>query len=238
MSDPLALEAQAAAPGHQEEPIRQLEQDEVALEQVIAVRPATDDREGQVELGRRIEAECGGHESGASRPVRHAHSSTRQGLRPPLRIDPTGRQRSLDDLAIHRQLASQAVVDLLATLSESRLHDPIERVARGPDLHRRMLASAKAEDGRVDGGRGLERCRGDAGDDLGGRHVLGEDRQVAHPARRRGNPFGHLELDEQHRELRRPLALEERVEQRAGDVVRDVGHHLDRPAGEELARMQ
>ncbi len=119
---------------------------------------------------------------------------------------------------------------LLAPLAEACLHDPIEGLARGACCNGRCIAAPEAKHGGIDGRGGLEGGRGDARHDLRRGDVLGEDRQVAHLSRRRRDALGDLELNEQDRQLRWPLALEEGVEQRAGDVVRDVRHDLDRLA--------
>ena len=62
----LALDTEPTAAGHQEEPVGKLEQLEDAVEQVMAVRTSADDREVQVQLGGRVEAQRGAHRSGAS----------------------------------------------------------------------------------------------------------------------------------------------------------------------------
>ena len=60
--------------------------------------------------------------------------------------------------------------------------------------------------------------------------VLDEDREVAHPARRRGDPLGDLGLDHQDEPLRARRPLQQPVQDRAGDVVRQVRHDAVRAA--------
>ena len=88
------------------------------VEQVIAVRPPADDREGQVELGRRVEAKRSAHGSGASSPVRQAHSSTRQRLRPPLRIHAAGSESAASTTS--RSTGSSRVSPLWTCLRRCR----------------------------------------------------------------------------------------------------------------------
>ena len=61
---------------------------------------------------------------GQARPLGHG-----QGLRPAVRGDRAVGQCSLDGLAVDRQLADEAVVDLLPPLAERGLNHTMERLA-------------------------------------------------------------------------------------------------------------
>ena len=71
-------------------------------------------------------------------------------------------------------------------------------------------------------GRRLERLGPDAQGDSDRRVELDEDGQVAHPARRGGDPLRDLGLDHQDEAVRARRAAEEPVQDRARDVVRQV----------------
>ena len=90
----LTLDPQPAAARHEQEPIGQLQQHDDRRRAGACHRRDAPRREGEVELGRCLERAARRSQRAApSRPVRQAHSSTRQGLRSPLRIDATGRER-------------------------------------------------------------------------------------------------------------------------------------------------
>ncbi len=69
----LALHAQPAAPRQQQEPIGQLQQDELAVEEMEAVVAPSDDLEREVELRRGLEAERSHSNPPAPRPGRPTH---------------------------------------------------------------------------------------------------------------------------------------------------------------------
>ena len=95
--------------------------------------------------------------------------------------------------------------------------EPVVRVVRLDD-----------DDRRLDRGLGLERGRRDANGDPDPGVVLDEDRQVAHLPGRRRDPLGDLALDHQHEPVRPRRRAEQRVQDRARDVVRQVGDHVVR----------
>ena len=69
----VALDAQPAAPRKQQEPIGQLEQDELAVEEVQAIVATSDDLEREVELRRGLEPERR-HSEPPNAAARQAHS--------------------------------------------------------------------------------------------------------------------------------------------------------------------
>ena len=58
--------------------------------------------------------------------------------------------------------------------------------------------------------------------------VLDEDRQIAHRAGRRRDPLCDLALDHQDEPVRRPRKLQQPVQGRARDVVRQVRDDVER----------
>ena len=103
-------------------------------------------------------------------------------------------------------------MDLLASLTEARLHDSVERLSPRTDRHRGIVTQPEPQDLRVDVGRRLERAARDAFHNLSLGDVLDEDREVAHLPGRRSYPLGDLRLHEQDGEARWPVSFEERVE--------------------------
>ena len=135
---------------------------------------------------------------------------------------------AVDAPGVDRELARQDVVDHLAALAEGGLDEP-------PQLVLGLRVEAVVGGVRLDDDdRGFDRRLRLEG---GGRDperdpdpgvVLHEDRQVAHPAGRRGDPLGDLALDHQHEPLRPRRCAEQGVQDRAGDVVRQVGDDVVR----------
>ena len=162
------------------------------------------------------------------RPTRHG-----QRLRPPLRLDATAAGRRHGSRSTG-QLAGQPVVDLLAPLPEPGLHDPIERLALGgrrrpterARRRRRRTAESTAGAGSKAAAGTRPRLRRRR---RSGRRPRGSSsgRVARRPARRpRAAPGGRSAPAAAHPPGTR--------EQRAGDVVRDVGDDLERLAGKML----
>ena len=214
------------------------------VEGVEAVRPASHDGEGQVELGRgdagrRREAAGGSSRpssarrprrsagSGPSAPRSASHSPTAERLGPPVAGDRRAVERGRDSAGT---TGSCRASTLWSILRRSRKPAWTSRQRSSSVAGRRRPASAgrtlEDQDGRLHLGRGLEGLPRHPANDPGGGVVLDEDGQVAHAARRRGDPLGDLALDHQHAALGARRLAEQPVEDRAGDVVRQVGHDV------------
>ena len=151
----------------------------------------------------------------------------REGLRAPVRVDAGRVERRRHPAGIERELAGQDVVEHLAALAEARLDQPPQLVL-GVGIEPVVgVERLDDDDRRFDRRRRLEgRPGGTRERDPDPGVVLHEDRQVAHLPGRRGDPLGDLALDHQDEPLRPRRRAEQRVQDRAGDVVRQVGDHV------------
>ena len=130
-SAPSALDPQARAAGHQEQAVGQLEEHQLAVQQVEAIGAAPDDRSDRFSL-----AGASSRSGVMPRPPgaapswrrRQAHSSSESVCGTALGIDPAGREGRRSSRS-HRQLAAERVVQLLAPLPEAGLHQAVERLA-------------------------------------------------------------------------------------------------------------
>ena len=114
----------------------------------------------------------------------------------------------------------------LAALTERGLDDAPELLLLvGPEAIVR-IERLDHDHRRLDRRLGLERLRRHAERDTHPGVVLREHRQVAHLPGRRGNPFGDLALDHEHEPRGTGRLAEQRVEDRACDVVRQVGNDV------------
>ncbi len=206
------------------EAIREAEADHDRRDVVETVGAPWGDGQGEVDLGVRRRAALV-HGSGSQggregQPVLHRSVCGRRSG-----AMPTWASAASDGGPLHRrQLPRQHVVEHLAALAEAGLDEPPQVLLRG----RVQAARARLTD--QDGGRDLRRRlerlgRHDPRDPYAG-VVLDEHGEVAQAARRRGDPLGHLALDHQHEALRTGLAAQRVVQDRAGDVVRQVGHDV------------
>ena len=123
----VAVDAEPAAPRQQDQPIGQLQQDELAVEEVKSVVATPDDPQREVQLRGGLEAERR-HSGAPQRRCQAGPFLDAERLGPSLAVDAAPLERGGDGLARGRQLAHQAVVDLLAPLAEPGLHDPVERL--------------------------------------------------------------------------------------------------------------
>ncbi len=139
----LALHPQPRAAGQQQQPIGQLQQDELAVELVEAVRrvvrspPAT----GSAWPGASSRSGVTPHPpaAGPSSARRQAHCVHGERLRALLRLDPAGRKGRGQHLrGPHRSSRDEGVVQLLAPLPEAGLHQPVERLAPAARRHHRV----------------------------------------------------------------------------------------------------
>ena len=155
-------------------------------------------------------------------------------LRSPVAVDPDGRQRLRRRArAGQRQLPRQDVVELLAALAEAGLDEPPEivlvRRRRGAASCPAGSQRADLDDGRLDLGRRLERLsrhrRTRSGRPRGtGRRPRGSSCRRARPRSARATSRWSIRTSRSGR----GGSPEEAVQDRAGDVVRDVGHDLER----------
>ena len=148
-------------------------------------------RQRQVQLGRRLQpqrrhAACLQHRAPAA-ASRQAHCSTRERLRALLRARRRRPRRPRPaPRGPHRSSRDQGVVQLLAPLPEAGLHQPVERLApRRPAAPPACARRRRRRTAESTLGRRLEGGGRNARHDLRLGHVLREDRQVAHLARRR-----------------------------------------------------
>ena len=245
------------------EAIGQAERGHDRMEGVEAVRPPADDREGQVELGRgeaddrrrgrsadrsRAPAlDCSPAArrgcAGRARPSRSARAPRAGAATPPRRASgAAGPDRS-------RPSASAAAIRAGGTGScRVRTLWSILRRSRNAAWTSRQSASSSAGSRRSSSANGSTTMTAEstagAGSKAVGRHppedphrrvVLDEDRQVAEPAGARRDPLGHLALDHQHEPARTGRLAEQPVEDRAGDVVGQVGDDVVR-LGQQAGR--
>ena len=105
-----------------------------------------------------------------------------------------------------------------------------------------VVVRLEDEDRGLHLGRGLEGVPRDPERDPGPGVVLEEDREVAHLAGRRRDPLGDLALDHQHQPPGPRRLAQEPVQDRARDVVREVGddvvglgHEVDEVLVERVA---
>ena len=189
-----------------------------------SVTAARADAQRQVDLGARADVH---QPSGPTAAASASHSSMLSVCGRRSGAMPTVGQGGIETLAPNlRQLPRQHVVEHLASLAEAGLHEPPELLLvlrrqaagnRSPDQQRRLDLRSRLECRRWNRARDAH---------LG--VVLDEDRQVAHAARRRRDTLGHLALDHDDETLRPRLVTEQVVHHRAGDVVRQVGGHVER----------
>ena len=165
---------------------------------------------------------------GPSVSRRRSHSSTASVCGRRSRAIPAAARAAIHAPRVDGELPRQDVAEHLAALAEARLDEPPQAVLLAGRRAGVAVVRLHDDDRRLDRRRRLE-C---AGRDLeGDPHpgvVLHEHGQVAHLPGRRGDPLGDLALDHQDEALRARRLAEQAVQDRAGDVVREVGHDVVR----------